>query len=71
MKGLKMVAWWLAILGALDWLLVGLGRAMGSANWNVVNLIFGSWPGLETLVYVLVGLSGLWLLRDKLMGSKK
>jgi uncharacterized membrane protein YuzA (DUF378 family) len=66
-----MFAWWLAILGALNWLLVGLGSALGKANWNVVNLILGGWPGLETLVYILVGLSGLWLLWDRLMGKKK
>lgn len=66
-----MVAWWLAIIGALNWLLVGLGRALGLDNWNLVNLILGSWPGLENLVYILVGVSGLWLLWDELMGSKK
>lgn len=71
MKKLPMIAWWLAIIGALNWLLVGLGSAMGNANWNVVKIIFGSWPGLENLVYILVGLSGLWLLWNELMGSKK
>ncbi len=71
MKKLPMIAWWLAIIGALNWLLVGLGNALGLDNWNLVNLILGSWPGLENLVYILVGLSGLWLLWDELMGSKK
>jgi uncharacterized membrane protein YuzA (DUF378 family) len=71
MKGLKMVAWWLVIVGALNWLLVGLGGLMGGTSWNVVNMVFGSMPMLENLVYVLVGLSGLWLLWDKLAGSKK
>ncbi len=71
MKKLPMIAWWLAIIGALNWLLVGLGSAMGNTNWNVVKLILGSWPGLENLVYILVGLSGLWLLWNELMGSKK
>jgi len=71
MKKLPMIAWWLAIIGALNWLLVGLGSAMGNTNGNVVKLILGSWPGLENLVYILVGLSGLWLLWNELMGSKK
>lgn len=71
MKNLKMLAWWLVIIGALNWLLVGLGMLMGNANWNLVNLIFGSVPVLEAVVYVLVGLSGLWLLWTKLMGGKK
>ena len=71
MKKLPMIAWWLAIVGALNWLLVGLGSAMGNNSWNVVKLVFGSWPALENLVYILVGLSGLWLLWNELMGSKK
>lgn len=71
MKRLPMIAWWLAIIGALNWLLVGLGSALGMSNWNVVNLILGGWPGLENLVYILVGVSGLWLLWNELMGSKK
>ncbi|MDO8269360.1 MAG: DUF378 domain-containing protein [Candidatus Levybacteria bacterium] len=71
MKRLPMIAWWLAIIGAVNWLLVGLGAAMGGNNWNVVELVFGSWPGLVNLVYILVGLSGVWLLWNELMGSKK
>ena len=72
MMGLKMVAWWLVIIGALNWLLVGLGGFLGGgANWNLVNMVFGAWPMLEWLVYVLVGLSGVWLLWDRMMGKKK
>lgn len=71
MKGVKMAAWWLAIVGAINWLLIGLGSAMGAENWNLVELIFGSWPSLVTLVYILVGLSGVWLLWDELVGKKK
>ena len=33
----------------------------GGGNWNVVNLIFGSIGWLEGLVYVLVGLSALYI----------
>lgn len=71
MSGLKMLAWWLVIVGALNWLLVGLGAWLGGSSWNLVMMIFGSMPMLENLVYVLVGLSGLWLLWDKMMGGKK
>lgn len=60
------VAWCLVMIGALNWLLVGLGIWLGG-NWNVVNLIFGSWAWLEALIYVLVGLGAIYLL----MGSKK
>lgn len=49
----------LVIVGALNWGLVGIGQFAG-ANWNVVNLIFGSIPTLEALIYVVVGLAGLY-----------
>ncbi len=54
-----MVTWILIIVGGLNWLLVGLGGFMGG-NWNVVNLILGSWPQVEWLVYILVGLSAIY-----------
>lgn len=59
-----MVAYWLVIIGALNWGLVGIGGFAGS-NWNVVNLIFGSVPWLEWVVYLLVGLSALMMLFGK------
>jgi uncharacterized membrane protein YuzA (DUF378 family) len=55
-----MIAWVLIIIGALNWGLVGLGWWFGGGNWNVVNLILGSWPMIEGLVYVLVGVSGVY-----------
>ncbi|HVM73451.1 MAG TPA: DUF378 domain-containing protein [Candidatus Paceibacterota bacterium] len=56
---LHMVAWILVMIGALNWLLVGIGGFAG-ANWNVVNLLLGSWPQVEWIVYILVGLSGVY-----------
>lgn len=67
----KTVAVWLLIVGALNWGLVGLGMLLGGEGWNVVNMIFGGWPMLEGLVYVLVGAAGVWKLWMKLSGSKK
>ena len=53
----------LVIIGALNWGLVGLGWLVGGgANWNIVNLILGKWTTLEALVYVLVGIAGLFKL---------
>jgi len=52
------IAWWLVIVGALNWGLAVLGM-------NLVNMIFGSMGGLETLVYALVGLSAVYLLLQK------
>ncbi len=54
--GLSLV---LLLVGGLTWGLVGLGALVGS-DWNVVRMIFGSWPQLESLVYVLVGLAALY-----------
>lgn len=49
----------LVIVGALNWGLVGFGNLM-NANWNLVNLIFGGFPTVEAIIYVLVGLAGLY-----------
>lgn len=59
MKNLHMIAWILVMVGALNWGLVGLGGFLGG-NWNVVSMILGSWPMIEQLVYVLVGLSAVY-----------
>ncbi len=53
-----MLAWWLVIVGALNWGLVALGM-------NLVSMIFGSMMMLETIVYALVGLSAIYLLLEK------
>lgn len=60
MKALHMIAFILLVIGGLNWGLVALGAYMG-ANWNVVNLLLGSWPQVEWLVYLLVGISAVWI----------
>ena len=60
MKTAHMIAWILVMIGGLNWGLVGLGWWMGGADWNVVHMILGSWPMVEGLVYVLVGLSAIY-----------
>ncbi len=57
-----MVAFVLVLVGAVNWGLVGLGMLFGSANWNVVNMLLGSWMKVEAVVYVLVGLAGVYKL---------
>lgn len=59
MKNLHMIAWILVMVGAINWGLVGIG-AFAMADWNVVHMILGSWPQLEWIVYVLVGLSAVY-----------
>ena len=59
MKTTHMVAWVLVMIGGLNWLLVGIGGFAGG-NWNVVNLLLGSWPQVEWLVYIVVGLATVY-----------
>jgi uncharacterized membrane protein YuzA (DUF378 family) len=55
----------LLIIGGLNWGLTGVGMLMGS-NWNVVNLLLGSWPTVEAIVYILVGVAAV----AKMFGCK-
>ena len=48
----------LVIIGGINWGLVGLGMLM-SKSWNLVNMIFGTMPTLEGIVYLLVGISAV------------
>ncbi|HEY4519717.1 MAG TPA: DUF378 domain-containing protein [Candidatus Paceibacterota bacterium] len=48
-----MVAFILLVVGGLNWGLSAFG-------WNVVNMVVGTWPMLENLIYVLVGLSAVY-----------
>ena len=54
MKFLNLTALTLVIIGALNWLLVGLFK------FNLVDAIFGELSLLTRIVYILVGVSGLW-----------
>ena len=59
--GISTVGFYLVIVGAINWGLVGLGHFF-DANWNVVNLLFGSFPYVEPLIYIVVGICGVMLL---------
>lgn len=60
MKALHMAAFVLLVVGGLNWGLVGLAALMNSAtSWNLVNMLVGTWPMVENLVYVLVGVSAV------------
>ncbi|MDD5623132.1 MAG: DUF378 domain-containing protein [Candidatus Peribacteraceae bacterium] len=56
-----MVACILVLVGALNWGLVGLGAFLNK-NLNVVTMLVGTWPRVEAIVYILVGLSALLML---------
>ncbi len=59
---LTKLCWALVLIGALNWGLVG------AFEWNLVSALLGSVNWLERLIYVLVGLSALWMLAK--MGKK-
>lgn len=46
----------LTIIGALNWGLVG------AFNFNLVNSLFGTWPIVERIIYIAVGISALMML---------
>ena len=62
MKATHVISFILLAIGGLNWGLVGLGMWFGGNSWNVVHDILGSWPAVEALVYVLVGLAALVLI---------
>ena len=55
MKYLDCIALTIAIIGALNWGLIGLFQ------FNLVSALFGSMTLVTRIVYTLVGLSGLYL----------
>lgn len=54
MKFVHMVAFMLLVVGGVNWGLVGF------LNINLVSMIFGS-MGLEKIVYILVGVSAVYI----------
>ena len=55
MKALNIITLIIIIIGGINWGLIGL-----NSDWNIVALIFGFSPILLKIVYIIVGLSGLW-----------
>ena len=55
MKKIDLAAKALVIVGGLNWLLYAF-------NYNLVELLFGTIPMLESAVYVLVGLAAIYML---------
>jgi uncharacterized membrane protein YuzA (DUF378 family) len=53
-----MVSKVLVVIGGLNWGLIGLGM-LKSSDWNVVHMLLGSWPVVEAIVYILVGVAAL------------
>ncbi len=56
MKITSILAFVLVIIGAINWLLVGLFK------FNLVSMIFGATSIVSAIIYTLVGIAGLWLI---------
>lgn len=54
MKVINYIALTLVIIGALNWLLVGL------FSFNLVDTLFGVSSIISRIVYILVGVCGIW-----------
>ena len=53
METLQKICLVLTIIGAINWLLIGL------FNFNLVTTIFGTSGMLTSIVYILVGIAGI------------
>ena len=60
MKLINYAALTIAIIGAVNWGLIGV------LNFDLVAFIFGEMSWLSRIVYTLVGLSGIYLITFKL-----
>ncbi|WP_129573074.1 MULTISPECIES: DUF378 domain-containing protein [Sorangium] len=64
-SGLTWTAIVLVVIGAVNWALVGL------FDFNLVAAIFGRLSAITRIVYVLVGLAGLYLLYASVQLGKR
>lgn len=62
-KMMTMIAGWLVVVGGINWGLVGL------LNLNLVDSIFGMGSLLARIVYILVGVSAVYM--AMMMANKK
>lgn len=57
MKIIDKIALVLIIIGAINWGLVGI------FNFNLVEALFGAMSIISRIIYILVGISGLWAIK--------
>lgn len=56
MKILNFIVLTIVIIGALNWLLIGL------IDFNLVDTLFGAGSVLSKIIYIIVGIAGIWSL---------
>ncbi len=54
MKIIDTITLILIIIGAINWGLIGI------FNFNLVEALFGGFSIISRIIYILVGISGLW-----------
>jgi uncharacterized membrane protein YuzA (DUF378 family) len=64
MQSLKWIATLLMVIGSINWGLVG------AFNFNVVDAIFGQGSVISIVIYILVGIAGLWGITLLFSGKK-
>lgn len=57
MKIIDTIALILVIIGAINWGLIGI------FNFNLVDTLFGVMSTISRVIYILVGISGLWTIK--------
>ena len=57
MKVIDTIALILVIIGAINWGLIG------AFNFNLVDTLFGVSSVISRIIYILVGISGLWAIK--------
>ena len=57
MKAIDVIALILVIIGAINWGLVGI------FEFNLVDTIFGAMSTISRIIYILIGISGLWSIK--------
>lgn len=57
MKVIDTIALILVIIGAIVWGIIGI------FNFNIIDAIFGTMSIVSKIIYILVGISGLWAIK--------
>ena len=57
MKIIDNIALILVIIGAIVWGIIGV------FNFNLVEVLFGNMTIISRIIYILVGISGLWAIK--------
>ncbi len=60
MKYAHLIAYIFLFIGGINWGLVGIGH-FAQGDWNLVSMVLGQYPEVESIVYILVGVSAVYI----------